>query len=266
MLRRALCFALLAVFLPVFSTAVPLASTAKASPSATSASRKSTATRAARSRAKKLPRSQTVTMKQLGSIFAWAARQKDIAFRYPADGCYARAHLLVRRLQRAGYKPYKVWSMRNGEDLYVRTRNDPRGHVTWKYHVAPILRVRGDNDEQSWYVIDPSLFSRPVKISTWRSAQQRPGSARAPYVTVTSVGVAPLNPQHKRLPGSGYWLGSDPREGPDTHAMRIMRRYKPWEGKLPPVSVTARGEPEGPATESAPSEVARAGGVEGTGH
>jgi hypothetical protein len=185
-----------------------------------------------------------VTVKKVETIFSWAARQKDIAYRYPADGCYARAHLLVRRLQKAGFKPYKVWSMQNGKPLYVRTRNHPRGYVTWKYHVAPVLRVRYANNEQAWYVIDPSMFSKPVLISTWRNAQQWPNSKYTPHVTVTRIGVAPLDPQRRRLRGSGYWPGTDPVEGLDRHAVRIMKRYKPWEGKLPRSrSVAATEEP-----------------------
>jgi hypothetical protein len=242
MFRRVLCCALFVVVLPVFSATVPAASPAKGSPSAKKApSRKSSTATATRTKtkSKKLPASETVTVKQLNSLFSWAARQKDIAYRYPADGCYARAHLLVRRLRKAGYKPYKVWSQQNGEPLYVRTRNHPKGYVTWKYHVAPILRVRFTDGDQAWYVIDPSLFSRPVLIANWRDVQQRPGSRARPFITLTRVGTAPLNPQRMRLRGSGYWLGSDPKEGADAHALLTMRRYKPYEGKMPPRSFAA---------------------------
>jgi hypothetical protein len=258
MFRRVLCYALLAVILPVFSSTVGAAPPAKASPSArTAPSRKTPTATATRSKtkSKRLPASETVTTKQIDRIFSWAARQKDIAYRYPADGCYARAHLLVRRLQKAGYKPFKVWSQQNGEPLYVRTRNHPKGYVTWKYHVAPILRVRFNSGEQAWYVIDPSLFSRPVMVSTWRDVQRRPGSRSRPFVTVTRVGTAPLNPQRLRLRGSGYWLGSDPGEGADAHALRTMRRYKPYEGKLPPRSFAAADDRGGPDIDTRPTEL-----------
>jgi hypothetical protein len=277
MFRRALCLTFVAVVLPIFSSTVPAASPSKASPTTRKAPSKSspttrkvparkrpTATKAARSRtkSKKLPASETVSKQQLAKIFSWAQRQKDIAYRYPTDGCYARAHLLIRRMQKAGYKPYKVWSQANGEPLYVRTGNHPKGYVTWKYHVAPIVRVRLANNEQAWYVIDPSLFTRPVMISTWRDKQRRSGSRYAPFITVTRLGMGPLNPQRRRLPGTGYWLGSDPPGGPDRHALMTMRKYKPNEGKMPPRSFAAGDAPAGPDITSRPTELALAVGPE----
>jgi hypothetical protein len=223
--------------LPIFSTTIPAASPAKAS----ATTKKTSATSASRAKSTKfrLPREQTVTTKQLAGIFSWAVRQTDIAYRYPTDGCYARAYLLISRMEKSGYTPYKVWSMENGEPLYARTKNHPNGYVTWKYHVAPIIRVRYVNDNQAWYVIDPSLFNRPVLISTWRDAQRKPGSVRVPYTTVTKLGIAPLNQQRRRLAGSGYWTSGDPREGAESHALKTMRRYKPYEGKMPPRTFAA---------------------------
>jgi hypothetical protein len=181
-----------------------------------------------------LPQSYTVTVQQADVVFRWLARQSDIAFRYPTDGCYARAHLMIRRMQRYGLRPYKVWTFANGEDLYARTTNHPRGYVTWRYHVAPILRVRFSDGTQRWVVIDPSLFTRPATITAWRNAQKRPGSGYSPYVTLTRLGQSPVDAHGKRLPGSGYWTGLDPREGVEAHAVATMRKYKPYEGQWPP--------------------------------
>ncbi|MCX7113399.1 MAG: protein-glutamine glutaminase family protein [Proteobacteria bacterium] len=41
-------------------------------------------------------------------LFNNMALQNDIAFKYPAEGCYARAHLMVQRLQDLGASPSKV--------------------------------------------------------------------------------------------------------------------------------------------------------------
>src|SRR5262245_42007789 len=54
-----------------------------------------------------LPAEETVTYKQAAQVFRWLAGQRDIAFGYPSDGCYARAHLMIRRMQERGYRPYK---------------------------------------------------------------------------------------------------------------------------------------------------------------
>jgi hypothetical protein len=191
----------------------------------------------ARPKAGTLPQDHTVSLTKAGEVFRWMARQNDISFRYPTDGCYARAHLMIRRMQKNGFKPWKVWSFANGESLYVRTTNHPSGHVTWRYHVAPILRVRLQDGQQRWYVIDPSMFKAPVTIAAWRNAQKRPGGRYDPYVTITRLGVAPIDATKKRLPGTGYWAGPDPKEGTDLHAVRMMKLYKPHEGRLPPRTV-----------------------------
>jgi len=191
----------------------------------------------ARPRTGSLPSGETITLAQANQVFRWMAGQSDISYRYPADGCYARAHLMIRRMVRRGMKPWKVWTFANGESLYVRTSNIPSGHVEWRYHVAPILRVRLQNGKQRWYVIDPSLFRRPVPIATWKNAQRRPSSRYQPYVTLTRLGQAPVGPTGKRLPGTGYWPGHDPRGGQDSHAVRMMKVYKPLEGRMPPRTV-----------------------------
>jgi hypothetical protein len=205
-----------------------------------------------RTRTGKLDEKQTVTPQKCADVFNWMARQTDIAFRYPTDGCYARAHLMILRMRKYGFHPAKVWSFQNGDPLYARTPNHPRGYVTWKYHVAPILRVRFHDGKQSWYVIDPSLFSKPVTIVAWRNAQKKPGSRYDPYITLTWPGAAPTDKNGRKLPGSGYWPGFDPREGPDTHALTTMRKYKPYEGKLPPKHLTSA-----PADAPRPPEWAR---------
>jgi hypothetical protein len=193
-----------------------------------------------------LANSLVVTPKQAWAAYRLMAAQKDIAFKFPADGCYARAHLMVRRLQAKGYKPYKVWTFANGDSLQVRTQNDPRGQVTWRYHVAPIIRVRLKDGRQGWYVIDPALFDRPMSIKGWTKVQKKASSQYEPIVRVTPPGKAPVDAGGKQLPGSGYWPGPDPKVGVDRHAAATMKRYKPLEGKLPPRSVASSASPSAP--------------------
>jgi len=185
-----------------------------------------------------LPASETVTPEQAAQVFSWMRSQTDIAYAFPLDGCYARAHLMVKRMQTRGYTPFKVWAFANGsESLQVRTSNIPRGQVEWGYHVAPAVRVRYRGGNQYWLVIDPSMFSQPVRISEWKAALKRPQGRYEPYVTMTKIGVAPKGPSGSRLPGTGYWPGRDPSNNLDTHAARMMKRYKPWERRNPPKSL-----------------------------
>ncbi len=183
---------------------------------------------------KLLPIEQTVPLKRAQELFREMARQTDLAFRYPTDGCYARAELMVERLSQLGAKPRKIWAVANGEALHAKTKNHPRGYVTWAYHVAPALRVRDTDDSQRWYVIDPSLFTELATVTDWMKAQMKRDTGRRPYLTVTRPGRAPTWIDKKQRGESGYWPGRDPKEGPHAHAVATMKKYKPWEGKLPP--------------------------------
>lgn len=92
-----------------------------------------------------------------------------IPFRYPTDGCFARAHEMVRLMIAMGHSPRKVWIKGS---LLAPTKNDPDCAVGWGWHVAPTICVR-----KTWWfwsermVIDPSLFTTPVSKATWKGAQ-----------------------------------------------------------------------------------------------
>ena len=99
-----------------------------------------------------------------------------IPFLYPDDGCWARAHEMVRLMLAMGLRPKKVWIQ--GWPLHPDTRNHPNCSVTWGWHVAPTLCVRS-----SWWfffgrrmVIDPSLFLTPVSKADWKSVQKNPNA------------------------------------------------------------------------------------------
>jgi hypothetical protein len=153
---------------------------------------------------------------------------------------------MIERMQKNGFKPRKIWSVANGDELFARTKNHPNGYVTWGYHVAPVLRVRDHNDKtQRWYVIDPSLGTQPMTVAKWEAAQMRTAKSHKPYLTITKVGEAPLWVDRKRKPGTGYWPGNDPNAGLHNHAVATMKKYKPWEGKAPPKGVVLAWPKEG---------------------
>lgn len=97
-----------------------------------------------------------------------------IPFRYPDDGCWARASEMCRLMVAMGRDPAKVWIR---GDLEVISQNKPGCHVYWGWHVAPTLCVRG---AFPWtvtrMVIDPSLFTTPVTEAQWKAIQGDPGA------------------------------------------------------------------------------------------
>lgn len=101
-------------------------------------------------------------------LFNYLAKQ-DIPFRYPEDGCYARAHKMSLLLDAKGITTGKVFIE---GDLKVKTQNSPAGEVSWWYHVAPVIKVKKDGREVP-YVFDPSIFDRPVPEDEWFDIQTK---------------------------------------------------------------------------------------------
>ena len=160
-------------------------------------------------------------------VFDKEKARSDIAFKYPADGCYARAHLMAKDIKEAGGEPGKVWAFpKDPTDLlHAKTPNDPTGSVDWTYHVAPTVPVEGADGKVNDMVIDPSLFDKPVSVDEWNSAM-KPSGGGGISNSKTKLGEAPTLPGGGRARGSGYWTGQDPSGGLDTHASDKMKQYK----------------------------------------
>jgi hypothetical protein len=154
-------------------------------------------------------------------IFAEFAADEGLALRFPADGCYARTHLMVRRLLDRGLAPSKVWAFAASETdpLWTETHDHPDGRVEWQYHVAPVLVVREPDGNLRGMVLDPLVFDRPVPVEQWRSAL---------HDTPTLIRTAPGEPPLPARGGTGYWPGPDPLEGPDVHASETLEDYRTW--------------------------------------
>lgn len=122
-----------------------------------------------------------------------------IPFQYVRDGCYARAHKMRKIIEeRFGYCCEKVFSFANQNDDDLAVRADKWGGccVVWWYHVAPLIRVRiaiGPVRFVLALVVDPSMFDKPVLLSTWLMAQQNTGCAANAKVSMYSI-----------QPGSAY--------------------------------------------------------------
>ncbi len=167
-----------------------------------------------------VPRSpDAIEPDQAAAIFAEFAAAEELALRFPADGCYARTHLMVQRLLAQGLAPSKVWAFAASaaDLLWTETPRHPSGRVQWGYHVAPVVMVPGADSTPREMVLDPLLFDRPVPPEEWRTAL---------HDTPTLVRTAPGEPPLPARGGSGYWPGPDPREGPDAHARETLEDYR----------------------------------------
>ena len=170
-----------------------------------------------------------LTPKEANSLFKTMAGQHDIAFSYPDDGCYARAQLMASRMQSLGVTPGKIWAFAQGDQfktrpdlptaLVARTPNHPNGSVSWKYHVAPLVAVRGDDGKTYGFIIDPALFKNPVSLKDWKRSLM--ADTREPYISKTRLGEPPVQPDGIKARGTGYWPGESPRD-PDAAARKVM--------------------------------------------
>jgi hypothetical protein len=168
-----------------------------------------------------------LTRREADAAFARMAEQSDLAFRYLPDGCYARAHLMTRRLRKLGVAADKVWAFppSAGEQLQVSSALAPGGRLKWQYHVAPVVSVRTGAGVVDM-VIDPALFDRPVTVIDWGSALAT-SAGRVPWLTRAPPDAPPKLPSGKRAAGS-YMPSGDP-PNPDKAALDTLARYKALE-------------------------------------
>ncbi len=108
---------------------------------------------------------------QLETLNLWArafSTMDHFNFDYATDGCYARAHQMMRHIkekeqeQNAYYrfKFYKAWIYaKDGTKLTATTAAGCK--ISWRYHVAPMFILP---DGTKW-VLDPSLD--PTKVLTY---------------------------------------------------------------------------------------------------
>lgn len=86
---------------------------------------------------------------------------RRISWRYPDDGCFARAALFNKHLTDAGGPALqKIFVFGN---LAVNSPNAIGGSVQWSYHVVPVVQL-----DDGVYVVDPAINnSGPIKVSDW---------------------------------------------------------------------------------------------------
>lgn len=84
-----------------------------------------------------------------------------IPWLFPANGCFVRAALVKRALEKRGYPPVNKVFLFGGMSL--NSEFPVQSKITYKDHVATGLRVR-----DKAYVIDPPvMFGAPLELTAW---------------------------------------------------------------------------------------------------
>jgi hypothetical protein len=97
-------------------------------------------------------------------------KQANIGTSVPDDFCFARAEVAARAGERGGYAVSKINFVATGKrSLTVKTKNAADGAITWRYHVAPLVKV-GNVD----YVLDPSMGNQKMTVDEWKAKMHDP--------------------------------------------------------------------------------------------
>jgi len=96
-----------------------------------------------------------------------------IPFNYIIDGCYARSLYMSMELAAEGIP---------SSSHYIFGYLLPTQSVSWGYHVAPLLKIKG---EEPW-ILDPAFQTEPLRLSSWIDKNNSLGS----YTTEIKAGSA----------------------------------------------------------------------------
>jgi hypothetical protein len=102
-------------------------------------------------------------MDTTGSCGLAGAGPNCIPFRYPDNGCWARAHRMCEILEDRGITAGKVWIY--GKELTAPTADHPDCRVEWTWHVAAMVKSQELGEP---LVLDPPFFDEAVSVDTFK--------------------------------------------------------------------------------------------------
>lgn len=103
----------------------------------------------------------SISLNYMQELYKALSQSQSIPFRYPDDGCFARAHKTALLLEDIGIISAKSFII---GDLRLYTNDSPMGFVNWWYHVAAIVHVKDLNEVM---VFDPTSSSIPLTKANW---------------------------------------------------------------------------------------------------
>jgi hypothetical protein len=127
-----------------------------------------------------------IEQSKANELFRKFVRNKEIPFKYPLDGCYARAHEMARMAEKEQVLMGKVFTEGN---LQVKTNYQKYPIVQWGWHVAPIAYVKQPNGKTVLMVFDPSLFGKPVSVKEWNQKMMDTTNGNKPNVSTSYYGA-----------------------------------------------------------------------------
>src|SRR5262249_16599455 len=107
------------------------------------------------------------TYQQAIALFDQLAGRTDLAFGYPKEACFARAHILCEDALDEGFMPKKAWAIdKEKKSRFVFTTPNGKRIRHW-CHAAMAMPVKAPDDKIEDLVFDPALFDGPVSLAEW---------------------------------------------------------------------------------------------------
>jgi hypothetical protein len=140
----------------------------------------------------KCPPKEVLTEKEAEDLFRELSNNTQIPFDYPVDCCPARAHEMCRIMESRGIKSQKLFYFSkdypNAADLgpkdqagksitFPNPRTGDREPFTWRYHVAPMVKMQKQGEPPGEYILDPSITKGPVTKEKWKEIMGNPAGA-----------------------------------------------------------------------------------------
>jgi hypothetical protein len=100
--------------------------------------------------------SALVSQQQASEAFGIVKAIDYLPFTYIVDGCYARSLYMSLELAAEGIP---------SSAHYVFGELQPTEAVSWNYHVAPLLQLKGTSQEP--WILDPAFESKPLTRTQW---------------------------------------------------------------------------------------------------
>ncbi len=107
-----------------------------------------------------------ISESEAASLFQSFAKNSDIPFKYPYDGCYARATVMAQKAEEKKIIMGKIYV----EGTLIAKSDLPEySIVEWGWHVAPVSYVKKADGKVELQVFDPGLFKGPVSVASWKN-------------------------------------------------------------------------------------------------
>lgn len=136
---------------------------------------------------------------ELMDLFNEISSNEDIPFQYHLDGCYLRSHEISRLLEKKGIITGKAFIEGN---LMIISSIFKK--VEWTYHTAPIVLVEKEGKEIP-YIIDPSLFDKPVPLEEWKNKITFSRNDRIKDAYVTNRHAISTNEKQNSPKEASFW-------------------------------------------------------------